>query len=56
MAFLNRLEKMKIIFSKLLNEEQIKIKNKIVDEIGLKDCIDIYQKSVKYSLMNLLIN
>ena len=56
MAFLNRLEKMKIIFSKLLNEEQIKIKNNIMDEIALKGCVEEHQKSVKYNLMNLLIN
>ena len=55
-AFLNRLEKMKITFDKLLNEEQIKIKNNIMKEIDLNDSIENHQKSIKYNLQNLLIN
>ena len=56
MAFLNRLEKMKITFDKLLNEEQRKLTTRIMGEIGLNERIEIFQKSVKYNLSDLLIN
>lgn len=56
MAFLNRLEKMKITFDKLLNEEQMTLTKRIIGEIGLNERIEIFQKSVKYNLSDLLIN
>ena len=56
-AFLNRLEKMKISFDKLLDDEQSKLANRMIDEINLKHYIDNFQKSsVKYKLRELLIN
>jgi len=56
MAFLNRLEKMKITFDKLLNEEQMVLTKRIMDEIGLDERIEIFQKPIKYNLTDLLIN
>ena len=56
MAFLNRLEKMKITFDKILNEEQMTLTRRIMEEIGLNEYIEIFQKSIKYNLMDLLIN
>ena len=56
MALLNRLEKMKITFDKLLNEEQMVLTKAIMDEIGLNEHIEMFQKPVKYDLSDLLIN
>ena len=56
MAFLNRLEKMKITFDKLLNEEQRNLTKRIMSVIGLDERIEIFQKSIKYILSDLLIN
>ena len=56
MAFLNRLEKMKITFDKLLNEEQMILTKSIMGEISLNERIEIFQKSIKYYLSDLLIN
>lgn len=56
MAFLNRLEKMKITFDKLLNEEQMTLTKRIMGQIGLNERIEIFQKSVKYNLSDLLID
>ena len=55
MAFLNRLEKMKITFDKLLTEEQIILRKTIIEkEIKLKHYIE--QKNINYILKDLLIN
>ena len=55
-AFLNRLEKMKITFDQLLDNDQIKLTNKIREEINFKYYIDRCQKQINYSLRDLLIN
>ena len=54
MAFLNRLEKMKITFDKLLNEKQKTLMENIIDEIQFKNSIE--QKNINYKLKDLLIN
>ena len=54
MAFLNRLEKMKITFDKLLNEEQIILRKKIIEDFNVKHYIE--QKNINYILKDLLIN
>ena len=54
--FLNRLEKIKISFDKLLDKEQITLSNKIIDEINFKYYIEEYQDQINYSLEDLLIN
>ena len=54
--FLNRLEKIKISFDKLLDKEQITLSNKIIDEINFKYYIGKYQDQINYSLEDLLIN
>ena len=53
-AFLNRLEKMKISFNKLLDEDQIIFAQKLIKEINFKYNIEKY--SINYSLKDLLIN
>ena len=53
MAFLNRFEKMQIIFDDLLNDDQIVLIRNIRKEIGLNG---IYNKKFNYYLKNLLIN
>ena len=53
-AFLNRLEKMKISFDKLLNEEENIFIQKIQNEISLN--YEIEKMKINYSLKNLLIN
>ena len=56
-ALLNRLEKMKITFNQLLDEEQIVKTKRIIDEINLEYHIENIKKSVvKYNLKDLLIN
>ena len=55
-AFLNRLEKMKITFDQLLDQEQMRLTNKIRDEINFKYNIDKFQNQMNYSLRDLLIN
>ena len=55
MAFLNRLEKMKITFDKLLDNDQSTLTKRIIKDINLK----FYIKNsipVKYNLKDLLIN
>ena len=47
---------MKITFDQLLDNEQIKLTNKIRDEINFKYNIDKYQNQMNYSLRDLLIN
>ena len=54
--FLNKFEKIKINFDNLLNEQQLKIANEVINEIDLKNIINKYKKSIKYNLKNLLIN
>ena len=54
LAFLNRLEKMKINFEKLLDDNQIALSKRIVDEIDFKKYIEAY--NINYSLKDLLIN
>ena len=54
LAFLNRLEKMKINFAKLLDDNQITLSKRIVEEIGFKKYIEAYH--INYSLKDLLIN
>ena len=56
MAFLNRLEKMKITFDQLLDNDQSILTRKIINEIDLRDHIEDYQKQVMYNLRDLLIN
>ena len=56
MAFLNRLEKMKIKFDKLLNDDQMVLTKRIMNDIGLNDRIKNVQKAIKYCLSDLLIN
>ena len=55
-AFLNRLEKMKITFDQLLDNEQMRLTSKIIDEINFKYNIEKCQKQINYSLRDLLIN
>ena len=56
-SLLNRLEKMKINFEKLLDDEQIVKTKRIIDEINLEYHIENFQKSaIKYNLKDLLIN
>ena len=55
-AFLNRFEKMKLTFDQLLDNDQIKLTNKIREEINFKYYIDRCQKQINYSLRDLLIN
>ena len=56
MDFLNRLEKTKITFDKLLDDEESKLAKRINDELNLKLYIDQFQKASRYNLKNLLIN
>ena len=56
MAFLNRLEKMKITFDKLLDNDQFKLTRNIMDEINFKYYIGKYENQINYSLRDLLIN
>ena len=56
MAFLNRLEKMKINFQDLLEKKQKDLTKKIEDEIGLKTEINKERYKFNYDLGNLLIN
>ena len=55
-AFLNRLEKMKISFEKLLDNEQVNLTRNIIEEINFKYNIEKCQKQINYVLKNLLIN
>ena len=55
-AFLNRLEKMKITFDRLLDNKNIILARKIIEEINFKYNIDKYQKKINYALKDLLIN
>ena len=56
-TLLNRLEKMKITFDELLNEEQIILAKGIINEINLEYYIEDFQNSsIKYNLKDLLIN
>ena len=54
MAFLNRLEKMQIIFSDLLNDEQKNAIKSIIKTIELKETVK--KKKMNYDLKSLLIN
>ena len=56
MAFLNRLEKMEINFSDLLNPIQKKLQKNIINEIRLKEEIMKEQSKFNYDLNQLLIN
>jgi len=57
MDFLNRLEKTKITFDKLLDDEESKLAKRINEELNLKYYIGQFQKtSIRYNLKNLLIN
>ena len=58
MAFLNRLEKMQISFKDLLNEEQRKLQDEIINKIRLKEEIREKNKQLKfnYDLNQFLIN
>ena len=56
MAFLNRLEKMKISFKDLLDTEQKNFIKDILDEIRLKQEIKNEQSNVNYILKQLSIN
>ena len=53
---LDKLEKIKLSFDKLLDKEQLTLSNKIIDEINFKFYIGKYQDQINYSLENLLIN
>ena len=53
-AFLNRLEKMKITFEKLLDDNQKALAKKIIEEIDFKKHIENH--SINYMLKDLLIN
>ena len=56
-SLLNRLEKIKISFDKLLDNEQIIKAKRIIDGINIEYLIDNFQKSdFKYNLKDLLIN
>ena len=55
-SFLNRFEKMKIIFDKLIVSEHTNLARNIIEEINLKYNIDKYQKRINYALKDLLIN
>ena len=55
-AFLNRLEKMKITFDQLLDNEQMILTRKIIIETNFKYHIEKYQRQINYSLKDLLIN
>ena len=56
MAFLNRLEKMKISFKDLLNNNQKELQKKIINEIRLKEEIKKEHSRINYDLNHLLIN
>ena len=56
LAFLNRLEKMKINFEDLLEEKQKQIIQKIMGNIKLDEQILEEEKKFNYNLSNLLIN
>ena len=56
-ALLDRLEKMKVTFDKLLNDELIGKTKRIIEEINLDYYLDNLNKmEVKYNLKDLLIN
>ena len=56
-ALLDRLEKMKVTFDKLLNDELIGKTKRIIEEINLEYYLDNLNKmEVKYNLKDLLIN
>ena len=56
-ALLDRLEKMKVTFDKLLNDELLGKAKKIIEEINLEYHLDNLNKmEVKYNLKDLLIN
>ena len=54
--YLNRFEKIKISFDKLLNKEQLFLAKQIIDEINFDHYIGEYQEKINYSLKDLLIN
>jgi len=54
-AFLNRLEKMKITFNALLDEDNKKFAENIIKEINLEND-NIINSKTNYNLKNLLIN
>ena len=56
LAFLNRLEKMKINFEDLLEEKQKQIIQKIMENIKLNEQILEEEKKFNYNISNLLIN
>ena len=56
MAFLNRLEKMKISLKDLLNNTQKELQKKIINETRLKEEIKKEQSKINYDLNHLLIN
>ena len=53
---LNRLEKTKITFDKLLDKEEIILTTKIIDEINFKFYLEEKQNHINYVLSDLLIN
>ena len=53
-AFLNRLEKMKITFEKLLDDNQKALAKKIIDDINFENHIENHR--INYRLKDLLIN
>ena len=55
-AFLNRLEKMKITFDKLLDNNQMILTKRIIEEINFKYHIEKYKKQINFILRDLLIN
>ena len=55
-AFLNRLEKIKISFRDLLNTRQKELQKVILNEIRLKEEIEKEESKINYDLNQLLIN
>ena len=56
LPFLNRFEKMRISFDKLLDNKQMMLTKRIMDEINFKYYVEKYQNQLNYQLKDLLIN